>query len=102
MTTSCNTFRLQTDIAQETNGISGIQFSTAEWNYFGISESSDFSMSVKSMVMNNQVVELNSSDEVITGPNNGNVFLGSFEGLIKFFSGYIYQFQYFTSANVGN
>jgi hypothetical protein len=79
--------------------IDPMPFSLSEWHYFGITEDSDNSKSTKKLFINTQISASVTSNAVINGPPNGTLFIGSNAGLIKFFVGFIWEFDYYTYAD---
>jgi hypothetical protein len=102
---ACNIFKLKSDQAPANDDPAvrdkPLEFSSSSWNYFGIVETSDFNGSSKRLMLNQDTGAMIESTVVLTGPPNGKLFIGSFEGLVKFFKGFIWSFDYYTVAISG-
>jgi hypothetical protein len=51
------------------------------------------------MYIDNSVSTEMSSDAVVIGPENGDLYIGSIQGLIKLFKGFIWEFDYYTYSD---
>jgi hypothetical protein len=73
---------------------------TGRWHYFGFSEESDLDGSSLQLIFNDKRTPKQDFESVVIGPPQGRVFIGSYEGILQFFEGFIWSFNYFTSAEV--
>ena len=74
---------------------SALQYTEGAWNFYGLTEISDFLGSDKTLMLNENAISMESSTAVITGPPNTKMFIGSFDGLIKHLKGFIWSLDYY-------
>jgi len=93
-------FKLKTDSQESAGDIEGMEFHPTIWNYFAIVETSNFNSTLRKILLNNESSAIVSLDSVATGPPNGKLFIGSYEGYLKFFDGFISDFEYYAEERM--
>jgi hypothetical protein len=88
---------MKTDTQEEIGKLEGLDFDTSQWNYFAIIETSDYMSTNRNILLNNLTSDVVTLDSVTTGPLDGKMFIGSYDGYLKFFEGFIWNFEYYVS-----
>lgn len=89
----CSNYKLKSD-QEDDDEFVALLYLEGTWSFYGLVEISDFDGSDKTLLLNHKKVSTQSSTAVITGPPNTKLVLGSFDGLIKHFKGFLWSFEY--------